>query len=197
MSARAANKRSASEAANDAALMHQLADGDLSPLGELYDRYASDVRRFVLRSTGKLDVADDVTHDAFVALADSANRYDSAYPVRSYLIGIAGKLVLGRRRRAAIGFRVLAEMRGWLRRVDERTPETQASADEQLERYRAALARMSEAKRLTVMMADIEGLSGPEIAESLQIPLGTVWTRLHHARRELRRALAPPKGAVS
>jgi RNA polymerase sigma-70 factor (ECF subfamily) len=169
--------------------MRTLADGDLSALGELYDRYAEDVRRFVLRATGRLDVADDLTHDAFVALADSAKRYHDDHSVRSFVIGIAGKLVLRRRRRSAVALRLLADLRAWLRTADERTPEAAATDDERLARYRRALERMSEAKRVAVVMADVEGLSGPEIAEALDIPVGTVWTRLHHAREELRRAL--------
>ena len=52
-----------------------------------------------------------------------------------------------------------------------------------------ALARVSEAKRITLLMAEVEGLSCAEIAETLAIPIGTVWTRLHAARRELRQAL--------
>jgi RNA polymerase sigma-70 factor (ECF subfamily) len=176
-------------APSEGELMRKLADGDLSALGELYDRYAEDVRRFVVRATGRLDVADDVTHDAFVALSDSARRYDSDHSVRSFIIGIAGKLVLRRRRRSAIALRLLSDLRGWLRQVDERTPEGAAAADEGLARYQRALERMSEAKRLAVVMADVEGLSGPEIAAALDIPVGTVWTRLHHGREELRLAL--------
>ena len=52
-----------------------------------------------------------------------------------------------------------------------------------------ALARLSEAKRITLLLAEVEGLTCPEIAELLAIPIGTVWTRLHAARRELRQML--------
>jgi RNA polymerase sigma-70 factor (ECF subfamily) len=52
-----------------------------------------------------------------------------------------------------------------------------------------ALRLISAPKRITFLMAEVEGLSCPEIATALQIPIGTVWTRLHAARRELRRAL--------
>ena len=42
---------------------------------------------------------------------------------------------------------------------------------------------------LALLLAEVEGMSGPEIAEALAIPVGTVWTRLHAARRELRALL--------
>ncbi|MEZ4443589.1 MAG: RNA polymerase sigma factor [Polyangiaceae bacterium] len=177
-------------AASEAELMAALADGDLSALGELYDRHGEAVRRFALRITGHLDQADDVTHDTFLALVDAAPRYEAPRPVRGFVIGIAGKLVLRARRRTAIGARILAELRAAWGRDDARTPEDVASADEQLARYRRALQRMSHTKRVVVVMADVEGLTGPEIAAALDIPIGTVWTRLHHARAELRNALA-------
>ena len=43
------------------------------------------------------------------------------------------------------------------------------------------------AKRTVLVLAEVEGFSCEELATMLSIPIGTVWTRLHHARRELRR----------
>lgn len=60
-----------------------------------------------------------------------------------------------------------------------------------MRRFDAALARLPEEKRLVVLLIEGEGLSGDEVARILDIPAGTVWTRLHYAREELRRALAP------
>jgi RNA polymerase sigma-70 factor (ECF subfamily) len=48
---------------------------------------------------------------------------------------------------------------------------------------------LSQPKRVTLLLAEVEGLSCPEIAAALDIPVGTVWTRLHKARRELRQLL--------
>jgi RNA polymerase sigma factor (sigma-70 family) len=85
-------------AVSDAALMGRLAAGDLTALGELYDRYGDDVRRFAHRATGHADDAEDIAHDAFLALADAGARYDDERSTRAYLLGIAAKLVLRRRR---------------------------------------------------------------------------------------------------
>jgi RNA polymerase sigma-70 factor (ECF subfamily) len=62
-----------------------------------------------------------------------------------------------------------------------------------MRRFDAALAKLTEEKRLVFLMVEREGLSGEEVARALEIPVNTVWTRLHHARNELRRALAPEK----
>jgi RNA polymerase sigma-70 factor (ECF subfamily) len=74
----------------------------------------------------------------------------------------------------------------------ERTPEDEAAGREELERFRMALGRLSEGKRLALLLADVEGLTGEQIAAALDIPLGTVWTRLHYARAELRKTLGRP-----
>jgi RNA polymerase sigma-70 factor (ECF subfamily) len=49
-----------------------------------------------------------------------------------------------------------------------------------------ALETLSEAKRVVVVLSEVEGFSCQEIADMMEIPVGTVWTRLHHARNELR-----------
>ena len=186
--------RPAFERVPERAHIDDLADGDLSALGELYDLYADDVRRFAMRATGTLDVAEDITHDTFIALTGAAKRYDGSHPPRSFLIGIAAKLIMRRKRKLAIRFKWLAQLARQLTGVDLRTPEAAASTDEELKHYCDALARLSEAKRITVLMADVEGLSGAEIAQALDIPIGTVWTRLHHARAELLAAIAREGG---
>jgi len=63
-------------------------------------------------------------------------------------------------------------------------------ADRDLER---ALARLDAKKREVLLLAEVEGFSASEIAALVGIPIGTVWTRLHHARRALRRLLESSK----
>jgi RNA polymerase sigma-70 factor (ECF subfamily) len=55
---------------------------------------------------------------------------------------------------------------------------------------RGLLGKMSEVRRTTFILFEIEGYSGEEIAEMQGIPLNTVWTRLHHARKEFVRLVA-------
>jgi RNA polymerase sigma-70 factor (ECF subfamily) len=56
------------------------------------------------------------------------------------------------------------------------------------------LARMSEKRRVAFVLFEIEGYSGEEIGDILDVPLGTVWTRLHHARKEFFALLAQCRG---
>jgi RNA polymerase sigma-70 factor (ECF subfamily) len=168
----------------DPDIMRQLAGGEIGALGELYDRYHERVRRFVARATSDADDVDDLVHATFLAAAKSAGRYDGRPSCRPWLIGIAAQLL--RRRRQSLGrfLAVLSSLRAT--RATSADPRRALQARSDVER---ALVRISAAKRITLLMAEVEGLSCAEIAAALGIPIGTVWTRLHAARRELRRAL--------
>jgi RNA polymerase sigma-70 factor (ECF subfamily) len=165
-------------------MMRRLAAGEMSALGELYDRHHESVRRFIARATSDAEDVDDLLHTAFLAAAKSAGSYDGRASCRPWLIGIAAQHVRRRRQRFARLFAVLSSLTGTRAAATDPRPALHAKSD--IER---ALARLSEAKRLALLMAEVEGLSCPEIAAALQIPIGTVWTRLHAARRELREAL--------
>jgi RNA polymerase sigma-70 factor (ECF subfamily) len=173
----------------DPELMQQLAAGQLGALGELYDRYQAPLRRFLARATRDAHDVDDLLHATFLAAATSAERYDGRSSCRPWLIGIAALLL--RRRRQTFGrlVSVLSALKRTQPPASDPQPTLQARTD--LER---ALGQLSEPKRITVLMAEVEGLSCAEIAEALAVPIGTVWTRLHAARRELRQALNAEAG---
>jgi RNA polymerase sigma-70 factor, ECF subfamily len=168
----------------DAEILRELAGGEIGALGELYDRYREPVRRFLARATSDADDVDDLVHATFLAAAKSAGRYDGRPSCRPWLIGIAGQLL--RRRRQSLGrfLAVLSSLRAT--RATPADPRGALHAKSDVDR---ALVRISTAKRIALLMAEVEGLSCAEIATALGIPIGTVWTRLHAARRELRQAL--------
>ena len=79
-------------------------------------------------------------------------------------------------------------MLGILKRSQAAAADPRASLQARTDVERA-LATLSEAKRVTLLLAEVEGLTCQEIADALAVPIGTVWTRLHAARRELRNTL--------
>jgi RNA polymerase sigma factor (sigma-70 family) len=182
-----AHRRDAEE--TDAELLARVGEGDLSPLGTLYDRYHEGVRQFVIRAIGGRAHADDLTHEAFLMLARIAGRYDGRESARPLLLGIAAQLVREHRRRAARWTEVLHSFATAAPDRSIPTPERTASVTEEMRRFDAALAQLPEEKRLVVLLLEAEGLSGEEVAQALGIPVNTVWTRLHYAREDLRRAL--------
>jgi RNA polymerase sigma-70 factor, ECF subfamily len=169
---------------SDAEILARLARGEIGALGELYDRYHEPLRRFIARATSDAEDVDDLVHATFLAAAKTAARYDGRRSCRPWLIGIAVQLL--RRRRRAFGrlFTLLSSLSGG--RPGAVDPRAALQARSDIER---ALRGISEPKRVTFLMAEVEGMSSAEIAAALEIPIGTVWTRLHAARRELRRAL--------
>jgi RNA polymerase sigma-70 factor (ECF subfamily) len=177
----------------DADLVRSVAEGDLSPLGILYDRHHEGVRQFVARATSHNADVDDVTHETFLTLAKIAGRYDGRASARPFLLGIAAQLVRRRKRGLGRWAQALSAFADTFADRRVRTPEDTASTTEEMARFDEALARLTEEKRLVFLLVEREGLSGEEVARALEIPVNTVWTRLHHARNELRKALARPK----
>jgi RNA polymerase sigma-70 factor (ECF subfamily) len=171
---------------DDAALMRAVAAGDLGALGSLYDRHHDTVLQFL----GRVAPADaeDLGQESFLTAVHAAASYDGRPRAAPFLIGIAAQLVRRRRRFLARWSELLWEIEElWAGVVP--TPEESVQIIEDLERIDRALARMSQAKRLVYVMIEREGMSSEDVAAALGIPLGTVWTRLHHARAALDRAL--------
>lgn len=168
----------------DPELIRRLANGELDALGALYDRYQTPLRRFIARSSGNSADVDDLLHATFLAAVASAARYDGRASCRPWLVGIAAQLL--RRRRQTFGrlLAMLSVLKGTTQAFRDPRPELEARTD-----VARALAGLSAAKRMTLLMAEVEGMSCSEIATALEVPIGTVWTRLHAARRELRQTL--------
>lgn len=173
----------------DPELFRQLAAGQLGALGELYDRYQAPLRLFLVRATRDVSDSDDLLHATFLAAAESAARYDGRACCRPWLVGIAAQLLRRHRRSFGHLLKALSTLRNTQLAASD--PRTALQARSDVER---ALGSLSEAKRVALLMAEVEGMSCPEIAEALAIPVGTVWTRLHAARRELRAALGTAGG---
>jgi RNA polymerase sigma-70 factor (ECF subfamily) len=178
-----------SSGATDAALLLDVAGGDLAPLGELYDRYARDVWRAVRRTLPAGEDVEDVVHATFVNLPRIAASYDGRASCRNWLCGIAVRLAMRQRRGVGRFRRMLGAFADTPARQTERDPERQASDNEELLVLSRALSRLSDKKRAVFVLVELEGLSAEEAALALEIPAATARTRLFHARRELQESL--------
>lgn len=175
---------------SDAELMQRIADGRLEALGELYDRHAEGVRRFARRTLSSAAEGDDIVQETFLTVPKIASRYDGRPSARPYLLGIAARLTLRRRRGLGRLGEVIASFAATLSTAERDDPETRMSESEEMARFERALARLTDEKRVVLLMIEREGLSGEEVARALGIPVNTVWTRLHKARMELRKSLS-------
>jgi RNA polymerase sigma-70 factor (ECF subfamily) len=172
---------------DDAPVLARLATGDVAALGALYDRHQLAVRRFATRALSHHDDAEDVVQSTFLTAAKIATRYDGRRNARPWLIGIAARLIQQRSQRLARLARYLFGFAATRERSTDPRAAVEARSD--LERLGRALSDLPARKRVVIVMAEIEGMSCAEIAMELGIPVGTVWTRLHHARKQLLEAL--------
>lgn len=173
---------------SDAAIIARVRTGDVAALGDLFERYDRDVRRVVSRlGVGSGDV-DDIVQATFLQVLRAVEGFDGRENAKPWLIGLAITQVRRHRRSFA---RLAARAKAWALepRRSPTTPEESATTSELALRARRALDALSPKKREVVVLVTIEGMSGEEVAALLDIPVATVWTRLHHARRELNAAV--------
>ncbi|MFJ9866595.1 RNA polymerase sigma factor [Streptomyces sp. NPDC101165] len=165
----------------------------------LYDRYAPDIHRYAARRLGDT-AADDITADTFLVAFRIRSRYDRTRPnARPWLYGIAGNLI-GKQRRAEVralralartGHDPVAESWGesWVEDTDSRIAAQGPLA--------GALAGLSAPDRHVLLLVAWAELTYQEVAEALDIPVGTVRSRLNRARRKVRTALGADPAFVT
>jgi RNA polymerase sigma-70 factor (ECF subfamily) len=175
----------------DAELLGLIASGDVRAIGELYDRYSPTLFPIALRILRDRSEAEDIVHDAFVAVNERASQYAAERgSVIAWLVTLVRNLSIDRTRRR--------ERRGTLARevlsheppASARDPERLTSDASEREKIRRALASLPQAQRETLEVAFFEGLSYPEIAARENVPLGTIKSRAARALAALRDALA-------
>jgi RNA polymerase sigma-70 factor (ECF subfamily) len=177
----------------DPELLSRIAQGDLASLGELYDRYAVDVRRFVGRVGARAVQAcevDDLVQSTFLLVIGAGHGYDGRVAARPWLLGLAANVVRQHRRSVT---RLARKVAAWAAEPKPHggpSPADVLAAKEAGARAQRAIESLPWKKRVVFLMVVVEGVSGEQAAVALGIPLATVWTRLHHARRDIRRLLA-------
>jgi RNA polymerase sigma-70 factor (ECF subfamily) len=145
----------------------------------LFERYRRDVWRFFRRRVGDAGHAEELVQDVFLAILQNASRYEERSAFRSYLFGIAYRLLLAHRRKHPDAPPAFAS--GDL-------PAASADPDASLW-VRRALATLDPAAREVLMLREYDDLSYQEIADLLKIPLNTVRSRLFRARMDIKAAL--------
>jgi RNA polymerase sigma factor (sigma-70 family) len=157
---------------------------------ELYDRHAVPIYRYVSRRLGE-PMADDVVADTFLAAFRRRQRYDlDRSDARPWLYGIAANLISKHRRAEVRMLRAYARtgadpvVEGHADRTDSRVTAAAMQRD-----LAAALASLSAGERDVLLLVAWADLTYEETATALEIPVGTVRSRLNRARRKVREAL--------
>lgn len=174
----------------DLELQRRLSAGDVGAFDELYRRYASVAMGLAVRLTGQQALAQDVVHDAFLAIWRAPEAFDpSRGSFRTYFLSLVHHRGVDAIRREE-RLRAREDRAANLEPTEGEDP-SEAVADEDLVarrrlEVRAALADLTPDQRQVLEMAYFGGMTQARIAETLGIPLGTVKTRTFAALRRLR-----------
>jgi RNA polymerase sigma-70 factor (ECF subfamily) len=126
---------------------------------------------------------EDAVHDVFVVAHRRYGTYDPSRPLRAWLLGIAFRVAAQWRRRHRLEVTVAdpEPERG----DDARAPDEMVAAQQARSRLQAVLAQLDIDQRAVVVMHDLNGISAPEIATALDVPVNTVYSRLRLGRAKI------------
>ncbi len=188
---------SANEADADSALAQRAAAGDETSFEDLVNKYSRRILDYCRRLVGDATVAEDLAQETFVKFYLGLSGFDPYKRVSPYLYRIAHNHCLDWLRKKRVPTVPLVwedeEGRG-LREAD--VPDRTLAPDELVERLEVrqviddALAALPPTYRGALIMRHREGMSYEEIAEALEMPLGTVKARIHRGREKLQQKLA-------
>src|SRR5262245_37899772 len=191
-----ASKAQTPVSADDSRLIAECLAGDTTAFGELVRRYQDRLYNTVYRLVGNAEDARDVVQDAFLNAYQSLDSFkgDAQFFTWLYRIAFNTSVSLKRKQRVVLRIETGAAEGGAHEPIDPSESSRPGHALEQAEeerRLHEALQRLSAEHRAVLVLKDLEGLKYEEMAEALQVPVGTVRSRLHRARMELRALLQP------
>lgn len=180
----------------DAALALRLRQRDETALSEVYDLHAAAAFGVLSRLLGDA-AAQEVLQDVFLRLWERPERYDPARAgLGTFVLVMARSRALDRLRATRATLPLFTEEGAELPLPDGGPgPVTRSEDAQRRERVRAALGQLSAAHRETVERAFLAGESREEIGSAMNVPVGTVKSRLSYALKHLRRVLGEEVGA--
>lgn len=161
--------------------------GDRRAFGELVRRHRAGVINVVYRMCGDANLAEDAAQEAFIRAWQHLHNYQPRSPFRNWVYRIATNVALDVLRRE----RETVDIDGLPLEASDEEPEANVEGEERSERVRQAVLALPPASQTVLVLREYEGLSYQEIADTLNIPMGTVMSRLNYARDRLRKSLAP------
>ncbi|UCF44109.1 MAG: sigma-70 family RNA polymerase sigma factor [Planctomycetota bacterium] len=193
---KAVQPETANISVDDSVLVEQCRQGDSEATERLIVKYQNRIYNAVLKICANTDDAAELTQDTFVKIIENIDKFESRSSFYTWAFRIAVNLTLNYcQREAKLRFRSLdAEEDDHAKQVlkryltDDASPDPAAVAQnkELCETVVKALGKLDDEQRAVVVLRDIEGMNYSQIAEVLEIELGTVKSRLSRARGELR-----------
>ncbi len=173
--------------ANEMELVSRAQDGDRNAFNELVRIHAQGVLNVIYRMCGSMQVAEDAAQETFIQAWLKLRSYRPGTSLRNWLYRIAVNTAIDMLRKEK---RILpGEIDDLNLRDSEPGPEAMAANSERTEMVQEAVLALPNASRAVLVLREFEGFSYKEIADSLEIPVGTVMSRLNYARKLLRETL--------
>jgi len=176
---------------DDVQLIDETLNGRTAAFGELVRKYQNRLFNTVFHVVGNAEDARDVVQDAFVQALLKLHTFQRSSTFYTWLYRIAFNVAVShcRRRRPTASVEHARETAGLEPRDSADNPVQSAEREERCSQVRRALAELSEEHRTVLVLREIDGCCYETIAEILGIPVGTVRSRLHRARLQLREQL--------
>ena len=178
---------------DDGVIVARIAGGNLAALGVLHDRHSEAVRRFVLRATSHGADADDLVQETMLKAYRAWDQYEKGTNAKAWLLTILRHAFINEYRRRTRHPETVdvdtIEPYAVFSEVQDEDPQGaffDRIVDDEVLR---AIDQLPEVFRETLVLSDVEGMSYQEIAGILEVPIGTVKSRLFRARQLLQTKL--------
>jgi RNA polymerase sigma-70 factor, ECF subfamily len=176
---------------DDAQLIDKTLAGNRAAFGELVHKYQGRLFNTILHVVGSREEAEDVAQEAFVQAFVKLDSFRGRSAFYTWLYRIAFNLAVSRRRRrrTEISMDLHRERTGEEPEEAGQGPSEQVLRQEQVRQVRGAIEALNAEHRAILVLREMEGCGYETIADILDLPVGTVRSRLHRARLQLREQL--------
>lgn len=176
---------------SEARLIRAATAGDAASFGQLVLRYQDRLVNALFHLVGNHSEAEDVAQEAFVQAFLKLGTFRNQSHFYTWLFRIARNQAISRFRRAHKTSSLDAGESGWANSLagETKPPESRLLQGEAVEQVQQALARLSEEHRVILILREMDELDYEAIGEALELPVGTVRSRLHRARMQLKAEL--------
>ena len=174
----------------------QVIKGDQDAFGEIVEIYKNSVYQLCYRMIGNRHEAEDLAQEAFIRAYVNIQSFNQDLKFSTWLFRIATNLCIDRLRKKKPDYYLDAEVAGTEGLTmysqissDSPLPETEVESLELQENVQKEILKLPEKYRSAIVLKYMEDMSLHEISEILDLPLGTVKTRIHRGREALRKQL--------
>jgi RNA polymerase sigma-70 factor (ECF subfamily) len=168
----------------DWAMMQGMVAGDVRALNEFYGQYAPMLLGFLNARMGNQQLAEEVLQDVMLAVWENAHTFEARSKVKTWVLTIARNRAINATRRKQLPVINLNDV--FSLKSDDTGPVERLEREEKYDKVRAAIQHLPEGQREVLTLIFYHQLTGPEVAEVLDISEGTVKSRLHRAKDNLK-----------